>query len=120
MVLPALDLQSVGFVRDQRAILDDVDWNVDAGERWIVLGPNGSGKTSLMRIASLYLHPTSGTVFVLGEELGRTDVRKLRKRVGVASAGFSDMLRPSITATDIVMTAKHAALEPWWHEYDDD
>ena len=118
--LPALVLRGVGLVRDQRAILDDVDWNVDAGERWIVLGPNGSGKTSLIRIASLYLHPTAGTVIVLGEELGRTDVRKLRRRVGVASAGFSDLLRPSITATDIVMTAKHAALEPWWHDYDDE
>jgi iron complex transport system ATP-binding protein len=118
--VPTLELQSVGLVRDERAILADVNWSVDAGERWIVLGPNGSGKTSLIRIASLYLHPTTGTVTVLGEELGRTDVRKLRRRVGVASAGFSDLLRPSITATDIVMTAKHAALEPWWHEYGDD
>lgn len=118
--VPALQLRGVGLVRDERPILDHVDWSVDAGQRWIVLGPNGSGKTSLMRIASLYLHPTFGTVIVLGQELGRTDVRRLRRRVGVASAGFSDLLRPTITATDIVMTAKHAALEPWWHDYDDE
>jgi iron complex transport system ATP-binding protein len=116
----ALELRQVGLVRDERPILDGVDWCVGADQRWIVLGPNGSGKTSLLRIASLYLHPTFGTVVVLGEELGRTDVRRLRRRIGVASAGFSDLLRPAITATDIVMTAKHAALEPWWHDYDDD
>ena len=118
--VPALELRGVGLVRDERPILDGVDWSVDAGQRWIVLGPNGSGKTSLMRIASLYLHPTFGTVIVLGQELGHTDVRRLRRRVGVASAGFSDLLRPTLTATDIVMTAKHAALEPWWHDYDDE
>jgi iron complex transport system ATP-binding protein len=100
-------------------MLADVTWRVEPGERWIVLGPNGSGKTSLMRIASLYLHPTAGTVTVLGERLGRTDVRQLRRRIGVASAGFSELLRPGVVALDVVMTAKHAALEPWWHVYDD-
>src|SRR5205823_13651647 len=38
---------------------------------------------------------------------------------GVVSASFADLLRPGLTAAEIVMTAKHAALEPWWHEYDD-
>ena len=117
--MATLELRDVGLVRDGRPILVDVTWCVEPGERWIVLGPNGCGKTSLMRIASMYLHPTAGTVTVLGERLGRTDVRQLRRRIGVASAGFSDLLRPGIVALDVVMTAKHAALEPWWHEYDD-
>jgi iron complex transport system ATP-binding protein len=115
----ALDLSNVGLVRDQTVILDDVNWVVAEGERWIVLGANGSGKTSLIRIASLYLHPSTGTVDVLGQRLGRVDVRRHRRRIGVVSASFADLLRPGLTATEIVMTAKHAALEPWWHEYDD-
>jgi iron complex transport system ATP-binding protein len=114
-----LELAGVQLVRDRRAILEDVDWSVDPDQRWIVLGPNGSGKTSLIRIASLYLHPSRGTVVVLGERLGRTDVRVLRRRIGVASAGFTDLLRPDLVAADVVMTAKNAALEPWWHEYDE-
>jgi iron complex transport system ATP-binding protein len=116
----ALELCGVGLTRERRDILDEIDWSVAPDERWIVLGPNGSGKTSLVRIASLYLHPSRGTVTVLGEELGRTDVRRLRRRIGVASAGFTDLLRPNLVAADVVMTAKHAALEPWWHEYDDE
>jgi iron complex transport system ATP-binding protein len=106
-------------VRDGRRILDGVTWTVAPGERWVVLGRNGSGKSSLLKVASLYLHPSEGTVEVLGERLGRTDVRRLRTRIGVASAGMADMLRADLTPLDVVMTAKHAALEPWWHRYDD-
>ena len=116
--MTALRLADVTLVRDGTTILDGIDWTVGDGERWIVLGANGSGKTSLVRIASLYLHPSSGTVDVLGERLGRVDVRRHRRRIGVVSASFADLLRPGLTAADVVMTAKNAALEPWWHEYD--
>ncbi len=114
-----LQLKAVSLVRDDRTILDQVDWVVRPGERWVVLGRNGSGKTSLIRIASLYLHPSSGTVIVLGETLGRTDVRQLRTRIGLASPSLADQFRHELTPIDIVMTARHAALEPWWHTYDD-
>jgi iron complex transport system ATP-binding protein len=116
---PVLDLAGVSLVRDQRTILDDVDWAVRPGERWVVLGRNGSGKTSLIRIASLYLHPSSGSVHVLGQELGRTDVRTLRTRIGLASPSLADRFRGELTPVEIVMTARYGALEPWWHTYDD-
>jgi iron complex transport system ATP-binding protein len=86
----------------------------------VVLGPNGSGKSTLLRIAGLHLHPTAGTVRVLGEELGRSDVRALRTRIGYASASLADAFRPDLPAIDVVMTARHGALEPWWHDYTDD
>jgi ABC-type uncharacterized transport system ATPase subunit len=89
---PALEMRGVGLVRDDRALLADVDWSVHPGERWVVLGRNGSGKTSLVRIASLYLHPSSGEVFVLGERLGRTDVRTLRTRIGLASSALAAVI----------------------------
>lgn len=116
---PALALRDVSLVRETKRLLDHVTWEVRPHERWIVLGRNGSGKTSLVRLASLYLHPSSGEVEVLGQILGRCDVRELRKRIGVASSSFAQQLRPQLTATEVVMTAKHAALEPWWHRYDD-
>lgn len=117
-VPPALALHHVGLTIDGRAILRGVTWQVHQGEDWVVLGRNGSGKTSLLRIASLYLHPSSGEVEVLGERLGRTDVRSLRARIGVASVSLADQLRPALTATEVVMTARHGALEPWWHHYE--
>jgi iron complex transport system ATP-binding protein len=117
MDLAPLRLEHVRFVRDGTVILDDVSLRVEAGQRWLVLGANGSGKTSLLRIAALYEHPAAGTVEVLGERLGRADVRELRRRVGYVSAALADQLRPALSALDVVRTARYAALEPWWHRY---
>jgi len=115
--ITALALDHIVFRRDGTLILDDVSFHVRTRDRWVVLGANGSGKSTLLRIAAVYEHPTQGTVRVLGETLGRTDVRVLRRRVGYNSASLSADLRPSVSAVDVVKTAKYAALEPWWHQY---
>ncbi len=117
---PLLALRGVSRTIDGTEVLRGIDWEVHPGQRWVVLGPNGSGKTTLVRIATMWEHPSAGTVEMLGQRLGRTDVRRLRARVGFTSAAMADMLRPSLTAEQVVMTAKHAALEPWWHTYDDE
>ncbi len=116
---PALELDSIVFERDGRRILDEISLVVRPGQHWLVLGANGSGKTTLLRIAAMYEHPTSGAVRVLGETFGRTDVRQLRRRIGYASAALASQFRPALTASEVVVTAKFAALEPWWHRYDD-
>jgi iron complex transport system ATP-binding protein len=116
----ALRLRKVSFVRDGREILAPLDWAVRQDERWLVLGANGSGKTTLVRIASLYEHPSTGSIDVLGETLGRTDVRVLRRRIGLASAALAQQFRTDLRSIDIVLTARYAALEPWWHEYTDE
>jgi iron complex transport system ATP-binding protein len=116
----SLHLDHIVMRRDGTLILDDVSLAVAPGERWLVLGANGSGKTSLLRVAALYEHPTAGTLDVLGERLGHTDVRVLRRRVGYVSAALADQLRPTLRALDAVRTARYAALEPWWHTYSDE
>ena len=110
-------LDRVRLRRGSTLILDDISMVVRAGERWLLLGPNGSGKSSLLRVAAFYEHPTSGTVDVLGERLGRTDVRELRRQIGYSSAALAEQLRPALPALDVVRTARYAALEPWWHRY---
>lgn len=114
---PALELDSIVFEREGRRILDDLTLHVHSNERWLVLGANGSGKTTLLRIAAMYEHPSAGAVRVLGETLGKTDIRQVRRRVGYASAALATQFRQELTASDVVVTAKYAALEPWWHQY---
>ncbi len=116
---PALELRNVHLHRDGTEVIDKINLRVERDQRWVILGANGSGKSSLMRIMALYDHPTSGTVDVLGHRLGQTDVRILRRSVGYVSAALADQLRPELAVIDVVRTAKFAALEPWWHRYDD-
>ncbi len=116
---PAISLEGVSVVRDGTVILDDVTWSVGPGERWAVLGPNGSGKTTLLRVAGAGLWPTRGSVEILGERLGRVDMRELRRRIAVVSASVARNLRPAQPASDVVLTGRFAALETWWHEYTD-
>jgi len=112
-------MRSVDLVEDGTTILQGIDWQVGPDQRWVVLGANGSGKTSLIRIASLYRHPSRGEVEVLGQRLGHCDVRQLRRAIGLASPALGDLLEPERTPAEIVVTGREAALAPWWHTYAD-
>jgi iron complex transport system ATP-binding protein len=118
--IPAIAFRGVLVRRGGRAILGPLDWTVGDGERWVVVGPNGAGKTTLVQVASTYLWPTAGRVSVLGREIGAVDARTLREEIGYAGSGLERAIPDDITATDLVMTARHAALGPWWHDYSED
>src|SRR5664280_2418375 len=86
----------VSVVRDGTALIEDITWEVRAGERWALLGPNGSGKTTLLRVVGSALWPTRGVVEILGERLGSVDMRVLRQRIATVSASISRSLRPVV------------------------
>lgn len=117
---PLLKLLGVSVTLDGNTVLERIDWTVHHDDHWVVVGPNGSGKSTLVRLAGLQLHPSTGSVEVLGHELGRTDIRPLRSRVGLSSASLADQLRPRLTTEEIVRCGRTGALEPWWHSYSDD
>ncbi|WP_092529611.1 ABC transporter ATP-binding protein [Amycolatopsis arida] len=111
-------MAGVGVRRGGNALLADLDWSVELDERWVVLGPNGAGKTTLLRLAAAELHPTTGTVHLLGERLGRVDVFELRPRIGFTSAAINGRVPPDERVRDVVVSAGYAVLGRWRERYD--
>ena len=114
-----LQMAGVSVLRDGATLLDDVGWTVRDSERWVVLGPNGAGKTTLLQIAGAALFPSSGTVDLLGERFGATDLGELRTRVGLSSSALADRVPPNEKALDVVVTAAYGVLGRWSERYDD-
>ncbi|GIG20962.1 putative ABC transporter, ATP-binding protein [Cellulomonas chitinilytica] len=113
-----LDLQAVTIRRGTTTILDRVTWTVREGERWVVLGRNGAGKTTMLQVASGRMHPTSGTAELLGERLGRVDVFELRPRIGLSSAALADRIPAGETVRDVVLTAAYGVTGRWRESYE--
>ena len=76
---PVLELADVTFRRDGKQIIDGISLTVNAGEHWALLGPNGAGKSTLLGFCAAVMFPTSGTVRILGEQMGRVDLARLRR-----------------------------------------
>jgi iron complex transport system ATP-binding protein len=111
-------MDGVGVRRGASTLLERVDWRVELDEKWVVLGPNGAGKTTLLRLAATELHPTYGTVHVLGQRLGRTDVFELRPRIGFSSASLASRIPGNEVVSDLVVSAGYAVLGRWRERYE--
>ncbi len=107
---PILAVEHVSVIRDGVPILDDVSWRVEPGEHWVLLGPNGSGKTSLLAVLAAYLPATRGTFSVLGERYGASDWRVLRSRIGVVSSALPSLMPSSEPGLDVVLSGRDATL----------
>jgi len=106
------------ITRGRNSLIRDVSWQVELDERWVVLGPNGAGKTTLLNLAAARLHPSQGTVHILGERLGRVDVNELRTRIGLSTAALHDRIPGDERAVDVVVTASYGLVGRFRETYD--
>nr|WP_212763116.1 ABC transporter ATP-binding protein [Gordonia araii] len=113
-----IDFRDVSLVRDGNTLVGPIDWQVELDERWVVLGPNGAGKTSLLSMAAARQHPTSGTAFVLGERLGRVELRELTTRVGMTGGNEVERIPPGEIVENLVVSAGYSVLGRWRENYD--
>ena len=113
-----LDFSDVVVRRNAREIVSHLDWQVADDQRWVILGPNGAGKTTLLQLADTLDHPTSGSVTILGERLGRTDVFELRPRIGFASSALAKRVPPNETVLNVVLTAAFSVVGRWNESYE--
>ena len=93
-VQAALRLQGVELRRYGRTILTEVDLEVPRGGKWVLFGPNGIGKSSLVQMMATRAFPSRGTVDVLGRRLGKTNVFSYRHLIGLSSAELARAFPP--------------------------
>lgn len=104
-----INIAGVTFIRDDRAILDAIDWRVARGENWAIVGTTGSGKTTLLHLATGYIWPSKGSISVLGNLFGEVELAQVRRRIGWVSSALAEMIRRSQSALEIVLTGSYAS-----------
>ena len=116
----ALKLDDVEFRRRRRVILTKVNLEVKKGEKWVLFGPNGIGKSTLVQMMSTRGFPSEGTVDILGNRLGKVNVFSYRNRIGLSSAELSRAFPPQEDPLDAIVTALTATTGRWRDTYTDE
>lgn len=81
--MAVVDVRNLTLERGGQIVLHDVSVTVEAGEVFMLVGPSGSGKSSLLRCLNRLEEPGPGTVFLHGDDVTRLPVTDLRRRVGM-------------------------------------
>jgi iron complex transport system ATP-binding protein len=103
---PLIELEGVGYRQQAVEILRNISWRLEPGQHWAVLGANGSGKTTMLRIACGYIWPTVGTARRLGEEL--VDLGALRRSIGWVSTDLAPQIPRNEPVLETVVSGKFA------------
>lgn len=108
-----LEVSHLHVERSGTIILAGVNWRVEQGQHWVMLGANGSGKTSLLSALTGYLTPTAGEISLLNRTYGRSDWRELRKQIGLVSSAIRQMMADDEPALETVASGKDAVIDFW-------
>lgn len=106
-----ITIENMHWQRNQEQILKTVNWEVEDGQHWAILGLNGSGKTSLLNVITGYNYPTSGRVNVLNTEFGKASLPEMRKKIGYVSSSlgrFASTMNREMTE-NIIVSGKYAS-----------
>ncbi len=104
------EFSQVSYERKNATILSNINWKVNTGEHWALLGLNGSGKTTLLQLLNGYIWPSKGRISVLGETFGQTALPELPKSIGWVSKALEQQLKNSDTSEKIVLSGKYASI----------
>lgn len=106
-----LRLEEVSLKRDGKWILQNVTWQIEKGQHWVLFGLNGAGKTAILNMLHAEYFPTKGKVTVLGKEFGKSYLgEKLRKQIGFVSSSLQQKFYPVDSAFEIVLSGGFASI----------
>jgi iron complex transport system ATP-binding protein len=111
---PFLELEHVNVARGENTVLHDINLRVDAGEHIAILGPNGCGKSTLIKTMTCECYPLAleGTrVSIFGRE--RWDLTELKRRLGVVSPELPGKPTLRTTGRDAVLTGFFSSSTLW-------
>ena len=111
---PFLVLEHVNVARGENVVLHDVNLRVETGEHIAILGPNGCGKSTLIKTMTCELYPIAlpGTrVSIFGRE--RWDLTELKKRLGVVSPELPGKPTLRTSGRDAVITGFFSSSTLW-------
>ncbi|MCC6548100.1 ATP-binding cassette domain-containing protein [Candidatus Sumerlaeota bacterium] len=113
--MPALvNLRNVSLTHGSKEILSDINWSIVRGEHALLFGPNGSGKTCLLKIITGYEWPNlGGVVEVFGERYGATHIPTLRQCIGWVSSSLAAQIYPALTSREAVVVGIDAAMDTY-------
>lgn len=104
-----IEMINVHFVRNQQVILKNINWTVEKNEHWVILGLNGSGKSSLLKLIMAENWKTNGELTVLGTRFGVDRIPELRAKIGIVGSFIAERFRPDIVAENLVLTGRYNA-----------
>lgn len=105
-VTAAVEIKGLSCQSGHRFLLEDIDWVVAPGERWVVFGENGSGKTTLLSIIAGFKQQTAGEVRIMGKPYDEENILISRQTIGWVSSSFFDRYYHQESALDIVLAGK--------------
>ncbi|QNI35600.1 ABC transporter ATP-binding protein [Edaphobacter albus] len=111
---PFLYLSHVNVARGENIVLHDISLSVNAGEHIVILGPNGCGKSTLIKTITCECYPIvqpETKVSIFGRE--RWDLTELKKRLGVVSAELPGKQTLTTTGRDAVLTGFFSSSTLW-------
>ncbi|MFS1663067.1 ABC transporter ATP-binding protein [Streptococcus sp. zg-JUN1979] len=105
--MTVISLRDVTLERQGKYLLTNLNWQVQKGETWAILGLNGSGKSTLLKLIMAEFFPSKGQASVLGATFGKGDISHIRHHIGVVSSFISERLSPHMLAEQIVLTGQY-------------
>ena len=92
------------YDKDTR-VLHDIDFTIDEPGLYCIIGPNGVGKSTLVKCVNKLLSPTSGRVLIDGEDIGEMSYKDLSKFIGYVPVSTNDYF--PMTVLETVMMGRH-------------
>lgn len=113
-----LKVENLGFKYNEKEILKDICFTLEVGDFVGILGPNGCGKTTLLKNINRWLKPDTGNIYVNGESIYRVTIKDLAKRV--ATVPQDTYLDVAFTVEQIVLMGRNPHLKNFESEQKED